>query len=72
MAARALLSFEGDFPGLVAAGQVAAIPGIGSTFRAKIETLMATGKLPQLEELRAEVPPGLIQMLRIPGLGPRR
>ena len=44
MAARALLSFEGDFPGLVAAGQVAEIPGIGSTFRAKIETLMATGK----------------------------
>lgn len=72
MSARALLSFEGDFAALVAAGRIGEIPGIGLTLKAKIETLMATGNLPQLEALRAEIPPGLIQMLRIPGLGPKK
>ncbi|HEX3147211.1 MAG TPA: DNA polymerase/3'-5' exonuclease PolX [Gemmataceae bacterium] len=72
MAARALLSFEGDFAGLVASGRISEIPGIGSTLKAKIEVLSSTGKLPQLEALRAEIPPGLIQMLRIPGLGPKK
>jgi DNA polymerase (family 10) len=72
MAARAILEYPGDFPALVAAGRVSEIHGIGSTLQAKIETLMATGQLPQLEALRAEVPPGLIQMLRIPGLGTKK
>lgn len=71
-AARALLEFEGDFPALVAAGRVTEIPGIGEVMRAKIETLVRTGDLPQLTALRAEVPPGIIQMLRIPGLGPKK
>jgi DNA polymerase (family X) len=72
MAARALLTFDGDFAGLVATGRVGEIPGIGSTLKAKIETLMTTGQLPQLQALRAEIPPGLIRMLRIPGLGPKK
>lgn len=71
-AARAILEYEGDFPALVAAGQVTDIPGIGATLKAKIEALMATGAFPQLSGLRAEVPPGLIQMLRLPGLGPKK
>src|SRR5262245_45256153 len=71
-AARALLDYPGDFSALVAAGRVTEIHGIGSTLKAKIETLMATGRLPQLDALRAEVPPGLIQMLRIPGLGTKK
>ena len=71
-AARAILEYPGDFAALVAAGRVTEIPGIGSTLKAKIDTLMATGRLPQLDALRAEVPPGLIQMLRIPGLGTKK
>ena len=71
-AARAILEFAGDFPSLVAAGRVSEIPGIGPTLKTKIDTLMATGGLPQLEALRAEVPPGLLQMLRIPGLGTKK
>jgi DNA polymerase (family 10) len=71
-AARAILDYSGDFPALVAAGRVTEIHGVGSTLKAKIETLMATGRLPQLEALRTEVPPGLIQMLRIPGLGTKK
>src|SRR5262245_23516995 len=71
-AARAILDYPGDFPALVAAGRVSEIHGIGSTLKAKVDTLMSTGRLPQLDALRAEVPPGLIQMLRIPGLGTKK
>src|SRR5215212_6253590 len=71
-AARAILEYEGDFPRLVKAGRVADIRGIGDTLRAKIETLVQTGRLPQLDALRAEIPPGIIQMLRVPGLGVKK
>src|SRR3954464_14620869 len=48
------------------------IPGVGESLYEKIETLIETGGLPQLDELRAQTPPGLLQMLRIPGLGPKK
>ena len=48
------------------------MPGIGATLRDKITTLVTTGRLPFHEELRAKTPPGLLQMLRIQGLGPKK
>ncbi|GIW90879.1 MAG: DNA polymerase/3'-5' exonuclease PolX [Pirellulaceae bacterium] len=48
------------------------IDGIGESVAAKCQTLVQTGKLPQLEELRAQVPEGLLALLRIPGLGPKK
>lgn len=48
------------------------IPGIGADLAAKIATLAQTGVLPQLEELRQQVPPVVLQMTRIPGLGPKK
>jgi DNA polymerase (family 10) len=71
-AARAILEYEGDFSNLVAAGRVTEIHGIGDTLKAKIETLVATGSLPQLEALRGEIPTGVIQILRLPGLGVKK
>ncbi|MBO0699970.1 MAG: DNA polymerase/3'-5' exonuclease PolX [Zavarzinella sp.] len=71
-AARAILEYEGDFIALVNAGRVTEIHGIGETMRSKIETLVRTGRLPQLDALREEIPPGIIQMLRIPGLGVKK
>ncbi|HKA08139.1 MAG TPA: DNA polymerase/3'-5' exonuclease PolX [Gemmataceae bacterium] len=71
-ASRALLDYQGDFPALVASGKVTEIHGIGDVMRAKIETLIQTGEIPQLTTLRAEIPPGIIQMLRVPGLGPKK
>ncbi|MGK3947024.1 DNA polymerase/3'-5' exonuclease PolX, partial [Streptomyces caeruleatus] len=38
----------------------------------KIKVIIETGALPQLEELRAQVPAGVVQMLRIQGLGPKK
>ncbi len=48
------------------------IDGIGESVAAKCETLVKTGTLPQLEELRSQVPEGLLALLRIPGLGPKK
>lgn len=56
-------------------GQVAAerrllqVPAIGKATAAKIEELLATGRLAYLEELRRAFPPGLRDVTRVPGLG---
>ncbi|MSR54027.1 MAG: DNA polymerase/3'-5' exonuclease PolX [Gemmataceae bacterium] len=71
-AARALSQMQEDLKTVVEAGKLGDVPGIGDSMRAKIETMVKTGSLPQLEELRAKVPPGLLQMLRLPGVGPKK
>jgi DNA polymerase (family 10) len=48
------------------------IPGIGEDLSHKIEEIVATGKCQFLERLRKEVPPAVTELLRIPGLGPKR
>ena len=49
-----------------------AIQGIGKELANKTITIVVTGKLPQLEEAREKVPPGVVQMLRIPNIGPKK
>jgi DNA polymerase (family 10) len=51
---------------------LADLPGIGSTLEEKSRTLIGTGSLPQLEELRKQVPESVIAMTRIPGLGAKK
>ena len=46
--------------------------GIGADLAEKIKTLLNTGKLPMLEELRAAVPESVLALMRIPGLGPKK
>jgi len=48
------------------------LPGIGKDLAAKIINLVETGEIPQLVELREQVPSGVLDMLRIPGLGPKK
>lgn len=48
------------------------LPGIGKDLAAKIVTIVETGELPQLTELREQIPPGVVQMLRIQGIGPKK
>ncbi|MBA4063975.1 MAG: DNA polymerase/3'-5' exonuclease PolX [Isosphaera sp.] len=71
-AARLVEQLPGDLRQLVAAGKLAGVRGIGDALAEKITTLVTTGALPYLDELRASVPPGLVRMLRIPGLGPKK
>jgi DNA polymerase (family 10) len=58
--------------GLARAGRATEMPGIGETLQEKIVALLDTGTIPAAERLRAKFPPGLIEMTRIPGLGPKR
>lgn len=70
--ARALQQLETNLDDVIKAGTLTDIPGIGETLRDKIVTLATDGKLPFLEDLRAKTPPGLLEMLRLPGIGPKK
>lgn len=48
------------------------IKGIGKTLRENIEELYSTGRLALYEEVRASIPDGVLELLRIPGLGPKK
>ncbi len=48
------------------------LPGIGDGIAKEITALVQTGTLPQRQQLVSMVPPGLLDLLRIPGLGPKR
>lgn len=52
--------------------QLTDLEGIGKDLAEKIATLLATGSLPMLEELLAEVPSTVLAVLRVPGLGPKK
>src|SRR5262245_14036296 len=48
------------------------LPGIGKDLAGKIQEIVRTGKLPLLEEIRTKTPSDLRELMRIPGLGPKR
>lgn len=70
--ARIVGALEGDINDLVRSGQIAKVPGLGKTLVARITELVTTGHMELYEQLLTEIPPGLREMLRIPGLGPKR
>lgn len=71
-AARALDSLDEDLATLIQEDRLSRVAGIGQALREKISTLVRTGRLQYHEDLRSQVPPGLLAMLRVPGLGPRK
>jgi DNA polymerase (family 10) len=71
--ARAIEGLENDeFEKLVAEGGLRSVKGIGEALSSKIAELHATGRLEFLERLKESIEPGLVEMLRIPGLGPKK
>ena len=70
--ARVVGSLEGDLDELVRTNKLVGTPGLGASLVHDITELVTTGHLKAYEELKAEIPAGLQQMLRIPGLGPKR
>lgn len=48
------------------------IPGIGKNIASKIGELVEKGKMDKLEKLRAEIPRGLLEIMALPGIGPKR
>ena len=71
-AARTLESLTEPLEKLIAENRLSEINGIGEGIQKKITELVTTGKLAYYDELKASVPPGLVEMLQIPGLGPKK
>ncbi len=71
-AARAVREASVSVAELARAGRVTELAGIGATLEQKILALLDTGTIPAAEKLRAKVPTGLIEIVRLPGLGPKR
>jgi DNA polymerase (family 10) len=71
-AARALESMDEALDKLVAENRLDEVEGIGESIQKKIVELVTTGKLAYYDELKAAIPPGLVAMLDIPGVGPKK
>ena len=71
-AAQSLMNLPDELSEMIADGRLAEVPGIGETMHAKIVQLSTTGQLPSYDDLRRRTPPGLVALLRIPGLGPKK
>lgn len=71
--ARALEAIEeAELERLIAGGKLDTVKGIGEALARKIGELHGTGRLEFFEKLKASVEPGLVEMLQIPGLGPKK
>jgi DNA polymerase (family 10) len=71
-AARVVEGITDDIALLAEDGRLDATPGLGKDMRALIREYLSSGRIAMLDQLAATIPPGLITMLRIPGLGPKR
>jgi DNA polymerase (family X) len=70
-AARAIAAHPQDVSELPPA-ELLRIPGVGKSIAAKVGEINSTGSFAELEEVRADIPAGVLQLTRIPALGPRR
>ena len=62
----------GDDIGQLDVTALRAIPGVGASIAAKIAEYRQSGSIRALDELRAKIPPGVLELTRVPGLGPKR
>jgi DNA polymerase (family X) len=70
-AARSVGGYPDDLAGMDRK-QILRIPNVGASIGEKIEEVVRTGTFEALEELRAQIPPGVRGMIAIPGLGPKK
>ena len=72
-AARTIADMSQSVKALIKSGaKLEEIPGIGKSLAEKIEEIVSTGRSHFLEELQAKVPPGLTELLKLEGLGPKK
>lgn len=69
--ADAVARYPDDVAALFRRGEPPKLPGAGAALTAKLAELSETGRLEYYERLRAQVPEGLLDMLHIPGIGPK-
>lgn len=72
-AARIVGEWPRELASLVGRGEdLTRLPGIGEDLAAKIREIVETGRCRALDKLRQQLPPAITELLRIPGLGPKR
>jgi DNA polymerase (family 10) len=71
-ASRIIRAFDRDLARAVQDGSLAKTKGIGPGIHDKVATLVRTGRLDYHEGLRGSIPAGLLDLLRVPGLGPKK
>jgi DNA polymerase (family 10) len=70
-AARAVRESPVAVEQLAEQGRLTGLKGVGKTIEEKIGTLLETGEIPAAAKLKKKFPPGLVELTRIPGLGPK-
>jgi len=71
-AARTIESLGEDLSEVVRKKKLEELPGIGAHIAEKITVLVQKGRLPYFEKLKKSVPPGLLDLLKVPGLGGKK
>lgn len=71
-AAEALRALGEEASVIAARGELTDVPGIGKAIAEKIDELLSTGKLAFLQRLEQQVPPSLLELLAVPGVGPKK
>ncbi|HEX6205876.1 MAG TPA: DNA polymerase/3'-5' exonuclease PolX [Solirubrobacterales bacterium] len=70
-AAKAIRESPVSVAELAAKGEATKVPGVGKTLAEKIDALIETGEIPAAVKLKAKFPPTLIEVTRVPGVGPK-
>lgn len=70
-AARTIEELNRDINAIHAAGELRDVPGIGQAIAEKIDDLLTTGHIPLYDKLTAQVPVGVVEMMRVPDVGPK-
>lgn len=70
-AAKAIRESPVSVAELAAKGKATDVPGVGKTLAEKIDALIETGEIPAAVKLKAKFPPTLIEVTRVPGVGPK-
>ncbi|MCI4343737.1 MAG: helix-hairpin-helix domain-containing protein [Thermoplasmata archaeon] len=70
-AARSIDSLTEDLAAVAGRGDLRSIPGVGDAIEEKLREYLASGRVDYYDRLQKDVPAGVAEMLRIPGLGPK-
>jgi DNA polymerase (family X) len=70
-AARSIETLTEDLAAIAAREELRTIPGVGDAIEEKLREYLSSGKVAYYERLQQEVPPGVVALLRVPGLGPK-
>jgi DNA polymerase (family 10) len=71
-AASAIDDLSGDLATLVESGELLEVRGIGKSIFADVKSMLETGTFEEYEKLRKKVPAGVLEMLRVTGMGPKK